>query len=58
MNNEELMNGIALCFRQCLDSYKLGQNYAGTEMHQHSLSALKELLKVLVQRASFVEVTK
>ena len=54
MNNEELMEAIRLTFQQCVDSYKFGSSYAGTDMYKDSLAAMKMLLRVLVQRAEGV----
>lgn len=55
MNNEELQKAISVMFQNCLDSYKFGNNYAGTDFHKESMKQYKELLEIQLDRAKYVQ---
>jgi hypothetical protein len=53
MTNQELQVAINTMFQNCLDSYKFGNSYAGTEFHKESMKQYRELIAEQLERAKY-----
>lgn len=51
MTNQELQKAISVMFQNCIDSYKYGREYGGTELHKNSVKQYNDLVTEQLKRA-------